>query len=181
LNKEVGELYKVAKIWLKMILGFILSVTVMVLIVSYALSGTIATDTLEIVITEATGLQHQEVMFSTDLQPLVIVNIFWFSILVLGFCVIFLYFLDMSLKSLLAPGFLALLSVGFLQIILGVFRSFIPPEEEIAATGYVFQSLGRADQASLVVALVGIALMLFSYFGHQKLERPRKDQPKNTA
>jgi len=172
-------LYKVAIIWLKIILGFIFSVCVMVLVISYALTGTVATDTLEIVITEATGLQHQEVMFSTDLQPLLIVNVFWFSILVLAFCLVFMYFLDLKLKAFLAPGVLSLLSIAFLQLIFGFLRGFIPPEEEIAATGYVYQTMERADHASLVVVGLGVVLVLVSYFGHKKLEAWRKKNSSN--
>lgn len=174
-------MYKIARIWLKLILGFLISVLVMVIIVSYALTGTVATDTLEIVITEATGLQHQEVMFTANLQPLLIVNTFWFSILVLGVCVVFLYFLDMSLKALQTPGFLALVSVGFIQVVMTALRNFIPPEEELAATGHVFQTLERADQASLVVALLGVFLMVFSYLGHRKWEKNRRQKSKKPA
>jgi len=169
-------MYKIVIIWLKLILGFIFSMSVMLLIISYSLSGTVADDTLEIIVTEATGLQQQEVMLSIDLQPLMILNLVWFSILVLGFCIIFLYFLERSLKTLLPPGFLALVSVGFMQIIFAIIRGYVPPEEQIETTGYVFQTLERADQVSLIVVMVGIALMLISYFGYVKWEKPRKEQ-----
>ena len=162
-------------IWLKIILGFIFSVCVVIVIVFYALTGTVATDTLEIVITEATGLRHQEVMFSTNLQPLLIVNTLWFSVLVLGFCLIFLYFLERSVRSFLAPGVLSLLSVGLIQVIFGFFRNFMPPEEEIAATGYVYRTMERADQASLAMAAVGILLIVISYLGQRRLEKLRRE------
>ncbi len=163
-------MYNIAKLWLKIALGFTFSVFVMILIISYALMGTVATDTLEIVVTEATGFQHQEVMIQANLQPLMIVNFFWLSISILAFCLIFLYFLDMNLKSFLAPGFLSLVTVLFMQIIFNILQGFIPPYDKLEATGYIFSTLERANQVSWAVVIMGIVLMAVSIWGQRMLE-----------
>jgi len=167
-------LFNIAKLWLKIILGFTFSVFVMVLIVSYGFIGTVEPDTLEIVVTEATGLEQEEAMISANLNPYVIQNTLWLAVSILGFCLVFLYFLDMSLRSFLAPGFLSIVTVVFLQIISHIVQGYIPPEA--LATGHVFSTLERVNQISWIMVVVGIILMLISVFGQRALEdyRSRK-------
>jgi len=164
-------LFNVVKLWLKIFLGFIFSVFVIVLLVSYGLIGTVAMDTLEIVITEATGLQQEEAMISANLNPYIIQNTMWLAISVLGFCLVFLYFLDMNLKSFLAPGFLAIVTVIFVQIIHSIIRVFVPYEAE--ATGHILSYLDRIDEASIIMGIVGILLMLAATVGQKSLENYR--------
>jgi hypothetical protein len=159
------------KIWLRVIIGFSFAVCVLLGIISYALIGTVATDSLEIIITEATGTQTQEAIFLANLQPLNIQITLYFAIAGMALCLIFLYFLDQHLRVFVAPGVICLFSVLFLQILIRFFAGFIHPNISAAVISYIDISFTRANHGSLFAAGLGLLLVVASYLDYKKIQR----------
>lgn len=156
------------KIWLRIIIGFMFTVCVLIAITTYALLGTVATDSLEIIITEATGIQTQEVIFLASLQPYNIQIALFFSIAGMALCLIFLYFLEHHLRVFVAPGVICLISVAFLRGLLGFFTGFIPADLSMTVSNYIALSIARANHASLFALGIGLLLLVVSYLDFNK-------------
>ena len=159
---------KTVKIWLRIIIGFMFAVCVLIGITSYALLGTVATDSLEIIITEATGMQTQEVIFLANLQPLNIQIALFFSIGGMALCLIFLYFLEHNFKVFVAPGVISIISVLFLRGILGFIANFIPTDISRDVYNYIQLSIVRGSHASLFAIGIGLLLLVVSYLDYNK-------------
>lgn len=158
----------VVKLWLRIILGFIFSVFVIVGVFSFGLLGTVATDSMEIVLTEATGIQNQEVILSANMQPLVIQNTFLFAIAAMGFCLIFLYFLEHKFSVYFAPGVLCLVSVIFVQAVLWIAAGFVPVGLEGQTGEYINETVKKIHYACLFGVLLGSALIVVSTLVHRR-------------
>lgn len=156
------------KLWLRIILGFIFSVCTIIGIFAYGLLGTVATDSMEIILTEATGLQNQEVILSAKLQPLVIQNTFLFAIAAMVFCLIFLYFLEHKFSVYFAPGVLCLISIIFVQGALWVGGSYIPTGLDGETAAYINEMIKRISYACLFGILFGAVLIVISYLAHRR-------------
>lgn len=162
-------MWAVFRIWLKVILGFFFSITAIMCAVIYGLLGARASDTVELIVTEATGLQQQYVLFAAHVQPLVLHNILWVGVAGLGFFLIFLYFIDHDFRVFLAPGVLCLVIAGFLNITLWGMASSITAYTGESAAAYALNGLERVRQAGFLLAALGFALIAASYwFGSNK-------------
>lgn len=161
-------MFKTVKIWLRIIIGFMFAVCVLIGITSYALLGTVATDSLEIIITEATGTQTQEVIFLASLQPLNIQIALFFSIAGMALCLIFLYFLEHNFKVFVAPGVISIISVLFLRGLLSFIANFIPTDISRSVFDYIHLSIVRGSHASLVAVGIGLLLLVVSYLDYNK-------------
>ncbi len=159
---------KSVKIWLRIIIGFIFTVCVLIGITAYALLGTVATDSLEIIITEATGTQTQEVIFLASLQPLNIQIALFFSIGGMALCLIFLYFLEHNFKVFVTPGVICIISVLSLQGLISFIANFIPTNISSNVFNYIHASIVRGSHASLFAIGIGLLLMVVSYLDYNK-------------
>jgi len=159
------------RIWLRIIIGFLFTVCVLIAITAYALYGTVATDSLEIIITEATGKQAQEVIFLASLQPLSIQITLFFAIAGMALCLIFLYLLEHNFKVFVAPGVICIISVLFFRGVLGFLANFIPPDISKGAFEYIHLSFQRGSHASLAAVGIGVLLLIFSYLDYKKKQQ----------
>lgn len=159
------------KIWLRIIIGFMFAVCVLIGTISYALLGTVATDSLEIIITEATGPQTQEVIFLASLQPLNIQIALYFSIGGMALCLIFLYLLEHNFRVFVAPGVISIISVVFLYALLSFATNFIPTDISRSVSNYIHLSIQRGLHASLFAIGIGVLLVVLSYLDYSKYRR----------
>ncbi len=164
-------MFKTVKIWLRIIIGFMFAICVYIGIIAYALLGTVATDSLEIIITEATGVQTQEVIFLANLQPLNIQIALFFSITGMALCLIFLYFLENKFKVFVAPGVISIISVLFLRGLLGYMAYFIPTDITRSVYDYIHLAIVRGIHASLFAVGIGLVLLVVSYLDYNKRNR----------
>lgn len=146
------------------------TVCVLISITAYALYGTVATDSLEIVITEATGQQSQEVIFLASLQPLYIQMALYFSVAGMLLCLIFLYLLEHNFKVFVAPGVICIISVLFFRGVLSFLATFIPPDVSKGTFEYIHLSFQRGIHASLAAVGIGVLLLILSYLDYKKIK-----------
>lgn len=159
------------RMWLKVIIGFVFTVTILVTFLTFSLFGVEAEDTLRVIVTEATGLERDVTVFTTQLQPMVIHNVFWLCLAGLGFFLIFLYFIDHNFKVFLAPGVLTLIMTAFVGIIIwssleNIF-AFAGPYGEL----YLETAMTRFRQVITGMVLFGAALIVFSYYGDRLIKK----------
>ncbi len=157
-----------ARLWLKVIIGFLFSINLLLTSLTYALFGATEKDTVELIVTEATGAENIVVLFAGKFQPLIIHNVFWLSLALIGFFLIFLYFIDHSFKVFLAPGVLCLIMFLFLNLILFVTQSFIFAFTEGAADLFVTTSFSKVRLASWLVFTLGALLIGTSYWARRR-------------
>lgn len=168
-----------ARLWLKVVLGFLFSITIILSCLTFALFGVTESDRVDIIVTEATGVGNRVVVFSGQLQPFIIHNAFWLSLAALGFFLIFLYFIDHSFRVFLAPGVLCLVLFVFINLTLVIVQNYIFAYTESYAAVYVMSSLARIKQAGFVVLALGVLLIGVSYWGTRLEKLP--GQPKTGA
>jgi hypothetical protein len=162
------------RLWLKVIIGFMFSVTLIMASLTYAIFGARSTDTIELIVTQATGIRTQIVVFSAILQPLVIHNVFWLCLAGLGFFLIFLYFIDHSYKVFLAPGVLCLVIAVFLNLVLFIMAGFIFDFTGSDAAIFVVTFFQRLRMATLFASILGVLLIVTYYWGVRLRKNPRK-------
>ncbi len=160
--------------WLKVVIGFIFSITLLLTFSTFSLFGIKAEDRLEIIVTEATPPYTEVQLFTATLQPMVIHNVFWLSLAGLGFLLIFLYFIDQRFKVFLAPGLIALFMTVFVGLIMfftieNIF-AHVQPYQEL----YLEAAMARFYQVVTGVTIFGVLLVLLSYFGDQVFARIKK-------
>lgn len=162
------------RIWLKVALGFLFSITVLVTYLTYSLFGVQAEDSVRLIVTEATGFERDVTVFTATLQPMVIHNVFWLCIAGLGFILIFLYFIDHSFRSFFAPGLLTLIVTAFVGIIVlfsleNIF-AFAGPYGEI----YLDTAISRFQQVIFSMIFFGALLIFISYRGDRFFKKIKK-------
>lgn len=156
------------KTWLKVITGFLFSITVILSALTYALCGARENDLVEVIVTEATGLGNRVTVFTGQMQPMVIHNIFWLSLAAIGFFLIFLYFLDHSYRVLLGPGVLSLAIFLFLNLFLWIIRGSLLAYAGESAAVFVLESLSKVHRAGNAVLILGLFLIALSYWGSRR-------------
>ena len=161
------------KISVKIIISFLFSLNVLLTFLTLSLFGVEARDTVRLIVTEATGLQRDMVIFNADLQPMVIHNVFWLCLASFGFMLIFLYFIDHKFKVFLGPGVLAL-SITILLVIVFVASAdsilrFVGPSMDL----YIQTAFNRFRDAAIGMAIFGIVLTLLGFKGDQYLKKPK--------
>jgi hypothetical protein len=162
------------RVSIKIIISFLFSITVLLTFITISLFGVKAEDTVRLIVTEATGLQREMVVFYADLQPLMIHNVFWLCLAGFGFMLIFLYFIDHSFKGFLAPGILSLAITVFLAVMVaasyGSIQKFIGPSTDL----YIQTAVDRFRQAAYAMFVFGIALVALSRWGDKIFKRSKK-------
>lgn len=156
------------RLWLKVILGFLLSITLILGCFTFAMFGVKAHDTVELIVTEATGMRSEVVVFSALMQPPVIHNVFWLCLAAIGFFLIFLYFIDHNYRVFLAPGVLCLAITLFLNLILAIISGFIFDYTGATAGLFIVAFFERIRQAAWMVLGLGALLIAVSYWGGKK-------------
>ncbi len=151
------------KLIILMILNFAYSVSVAGVVFFYSLMGTVATDRVNIIITEATGIQRQETILSANLMPMVLQNLFWLSLAGSIFCLICIFLLRHSFHSFWAPASLSVLVFFVILSLRSAFFSFLPSEG--AAVQYMMSVLDRALQANIMLFIFGLLLFYIAYQG----------------
>jgi len=152
------------KTWLKVVINFLFSVTLFFSALIYALFSIKKKDIVEIYVTEANGGGERMIIFSGEFQPLIIHNIFWLTVAVIGFLLIFLYFLEHNFRVFLGPGVLSLAIFIFLKAFLWVVGEPLLAYAGDYAALIIQDSLARARQASIVLLLLGFALIWLSHW-----------------
>ncbi len=159
------------KIASKVLIGLLFSLTVGLVFFTSALFGTQAEDTVRLIVTEATGMQREMVIFQANLQPLAIHNVLWLCLAGFGFMLIFLYFIDHSFRTFLAPGVLCLMITIFTTIFVLASQDHMLHYAGPLADLYIETALVRFRVAALSMALFGLALIVISYHGDRFLKR----------
>ncbi len=159
------------RIWLKVVLGFLFSITVILTFISFSLFGVQAEDSVRVIVTEATGLERDVTVFTATLQPMVIHNVFWLCMAGLGFLLIFLYFIDHSFKVFFAPGVLTL-AISVLVVIVLVMSL----ENIFALAGdygeiYLDTAVFRFQQVVTGMVIFGALLIGLSYWGDKYFKK----------
>ncbi len=153
--------------WLKVVIGFVFSITILITFFTYSLFGVKAEDTVRVIVTEATPPYTEVQLLTVTLQPMIIHNVFWLSLAGLGFLMIFLYFVDQRFKVFLAPGLIALFMTLFVGIIMfalieNIFAD-VQPYQEL----YLETAMARFYQMVTGMTLFGVFLIFLSYYGDQ--------------
>lgn len=158
----------------KIIVGFLFSITILATFITTSLFGVKASDTVRLIVTEATSLRRDMVVFHADLQPLVIHNVFWVCLASIGFMLIFLYFIDHSFKALMGPGILCVAITLFLSATLALLHdniyNYIGPVTEV----YVKTALDRFTNTAIGVVALGLLLVAASLWGDRVFKRKKQ-------
>ncbi len=162
------------KVAVKIIVGFLFSITILVTFITTSLFGVKASDTVRLIVTEATSLRRDMVVFHADLQPLVIHNVFWVCLASIGFMLIFLYFIDHSFKALMGPGILCVAITLFLSATLALLHdniyNYIGPVTEV----YVKTALDRFTNTAIGVIALGLLLVAASLWGDRVFKKEKQ-------
>ncbi len=155
------------KVSVKIIISFFFSLTVLLTYLTASLLGVQARDTVRLIVTEATGLQREMVIFNATLQPLFIQNVLYLCLASFGFMLIFLYFIDHKFKVFLGPGVLTLVISLFLVVAVSLSAeqiiSFMGPSTDI----YIETAFARFRQAATGITLFGLFLTALALWGDQ--------------
>ncbi len=163
------------KVWLKMFIDFMFSISIIAGIAAYSLLGTFTADNLKIIIAEtSTDFSPSDIILAGSLPEYAIRNTLWFSVFIFIFSLIILYFMEPKLKVFLFPGSLCFLSVFFVQVALMSINSFIVPGSEADLSEFLGLFLDKANQASLVLGLVGMFLLIASTFNIYQTRKENK-------
>jgi hypothetical protein len=147
-------------------LNFVYSVSLIAMVFFYSLMGVVATDKVGIIITEATGFQRQETLLTANLLPAELHTLFWVSLAGVAFCLIFVFLLQHTFRSLYGPGALSLIVFLFMTIARGAILNFLPPGlEQAASTPYIVSVIERSTQANTAVFISAILLFYLGYRG----------------
>ena len=162
------------KVAVKIIIGFLFSITILIGFLTTSLFGVKASDTVRLIVTEATGLRRDMVVFHADLQPLVIHNVFWVCLASIGFMLIFLYFIDHSFKALMGPGILCIVITLFLVATLAVFHDNIYNYIGSVTEVYVKTAVERFANTAIGVVALGLLLVAASLWGDRLFKKAEK-------
>ncbi len=147
-------------------LNFVYSVSLIGVIFFYSLMGTVATDRIGIIITEATGFQRQEMLLSATLLPAELHTLFWLSLAGVGFCLLFVYLLVHTFRSFHGPAALTVIVVLLMFVVRNLVFSFIPAESaQLGSNAYILSILARALQANIAVLVFGVILFCLAHWG----------------
>ncbi|MDW7740359.1 MAG: hypothetical protein SCJ97_09960 [Bacillota bacterium] len=161
------------KVAVKIIIGFLFSLTVLLTFLTLSLFGVKAEDTIRLIVTEATGLRRDMVVFYADLQPMVIHNVFWLCLASLGFMLIVLYFIDHSFSGFMGPGVLCLAITAFLTFILIASLDNILLFTGVVSQLYIQTALDRFREAAIGIASFGILLVALSIWGDRIFKKKK--------
>lgn len=162
------------RVSVKIIIGFLFSITIILTFLTLSLFGVQADDGVRLIITEATGLQRDMVVFQANLQPMVIHNVFWLCLAGFGFMLIFLYFIDHKFKVFLPPGLLCLIFTLVLVVMVATSRDsilyFTGPTTDL----YLQTALYRFRQAAIGMTVFGLLLTAVALKGDQLFKKNSK-------
>jgi len=153
--------------WLKVVIGFVYSITILITFLTFSLFGVKAEDTVRVIVTEATPPYTEVQLLTVNLQPLIIHNVFWLSLAGLGFLLIFLYFVDPKFKVFLAPGLISLFMTVFVGAIMLAFIENIFADVQPYQELYLETAMNRFYQMTAGMTILGMLLILLSYYGDQ--------------
>ncbi len=160
--------------WLKIVIGFIYSITILITFLTFSLFGVKAQDTVRVIVTEATPPYTDVQLITVTLQPMIIHNVFWLSLAGLGFLLIFLYFVDQRFKVFLAPGLLTLVMTAFVAALMLAFLDNIFADVRPYQELYLETAMTRFYQVTAGLTMFGVLLILLSYYGDQVLSVLKK-------
>ncbi len=158
----------------KIIIGFLFSMTILLTFLVTSLFGVKAEDTVRLIVTEATGLQREMVIFYADLQPMIFHGVFWLCLATFGFMLIFLYFIDHSFKGFIAPGLLCLVITIFLVVMLAVSKDHLFLFTGPATDLYIQSALDRFSQSAFGMTAFGLVLLAASQWGDRLFKKNPK-------
>ncbi len=161
------------KVSVKIIISFLFSLNVLLTFLMLSLFGVEAQDTVRLIVTEATGLERDMIIFNAELNPMVIHNVFWLCLASFGFMLIFLYFIDHKFKVFLGPGVLTLAITVLLVIIFissaeSILR-FVGPSMDL----YIQTAFNRFRDAAIGMSIFEIILTILGVKGDQYLKKPK--------
>ena len=158
----------------KIIIGFLFSMTILMTFLVTSLFGVKAEDSVRLIVTEATGLQRDMVIFYADLQPMIVHGVFWLCLATFGFMLIFLYFIDHSFRGFIAPGMLCLIITFFLVGMLAVSQDHLFLFTGPATDLYIQSALDRFSQTAYSMIACGLILLAVSRWGDRLFKKNPK-------
>lgn len=163
------------KLVLIVFLNFVYSISLLGISAFYSLTGIVARDSINIIVTEATGLQRQETMLSANLLPTELQGLFWLSIAGAAFCLIFVFLLTHNFHSLSGPAALSVIVFFLILSLRGFLYGFIPAAAgQATSTPYVLAVLERLLHSGIVIFFFGLLLFYIALKGDQYF---KKQQP----
>ena len=159
------------RIAVKIVVGFLFSIFLLANFLATSLFGVKAQDTVRIIVTEATGLRRDMLIFQADLQPLIIHNLFWVFLASLGFLLIFLFFIDHSFNNFLGPGILAIAITIMLALALLLFRDNIYSYAGTVSQLYIKTAVDRFNNTAYATFAFGVVLIALSQWGDRLLRK----------
>ncbi len=159
------------KVAVKIVIGFMFSITILIGFFVTSLFGVEASDTVRLIVTEATGLRREMVLFQAELLPLVFYNVFWVCLALIGFMLIFLFFIDHSFKTLMGPGVLCIVLSFFLAATLAFFYDYIFNNINPVAELYVKNVVERFTKTAIGVVTLGLLLVAASLWGDRVVQK----------
>ncbi|HSW35275.1 MAG TPA: hypothetical protein VLH18_01590 [Candidatus Limnocylindrales bacterium] len=159
------------RISMKVTIAFLFSIVVLFTLAAFSLSGVLAEDTVQVIVTEATGLQREATVFYATLQPAAIRSFRYFSLAGLGFLLILLYFVDHSYRVFLAPGVLCLVITVFVGLAVFMSTDYIFAYAGQYGEMFLYNAMARLRQISFAMLVIGVVLIAVSSFGDRLLKK----------
>lgn len=162
------------KVAVKIVISFLFSLVILLTFLTVSLFGVQARDRVQLIVTEATGPMRDMVIFSAELQPLVIHNVFWLCLASFGFMLIFLYFIEHKFRDFLGPAVLTLVITFFLFVAVSLSADqiirYVGPSTDV----YIQAAVDRFRLAVLGMTAFGFVLAFIAMRGDRLLKKIRK-------
>lgn len=162
------------RVAVKIIIGFLFSITVLLAFLTISLFGVKAEDTVHVIVTEATGLHRDMLVFHAELQPMVIHNVFWLCLAGFGFMLIVLYFIDHKFKSFMGPGVLCIVITAFLAVLVSASIDHIFSYTGAVTEVYIKTALARFREGAIGMAIFGVLLVAVALWGDDLLKKVKE-------
>ncbi|HHX76903.1 MAG TPA: hypothetical protein GX697_00925 [Firmicutes bacterium] len=167
---EWYSLHRDIRVAVIFLVNFLYSLSLMGAVFFYSLLGATATDRVELIITEATGLNRQEVLLSTFLKPTVLHNFCYVFIAGVFFCLICLFFFRQTFHTFFAPSIVTVLTFLFIFLVRNAVSFFlVPGTADATAYLYINNILERVFHAGMVLLIFGLLLFFMAFYGDKYL------------
>ncbi len=152
------------------LVNFLYSLSLLGAVFFYSLLGATAADKVELIITEATGVNRQETLLSTILKPTVLHNFCYVFTAGVVFCLICLFFFRHTFHTFFAPSIVTVLVFFFILLVRNDVSVFlIPGTVDETAYLYINNILKRALHADIILLIFGILLFFTAFYGDKYL------------
>lgn len=151
-----------AKLFLKILLAVAFAVALITTVITTFLVGVVTSETLEAIITGATGHPPEIALLLANIEANIVKNVFWVSLSAIGFCLIALYYLYGNFQIFLPVSILALVSFILVQIILAILPKYMSLGLSSSVGPALMHGLEVTQFANYMVLIFGVALLIAS-------------------